>query len=460
MPERRLESGQARLDAILGGGLINPSVALIAGLPGSGKTVLAQQYAFANGTERLPAIYFSTVAEPLSKILYFGEALTFFDPGRVGRDVLFEDLSGELGDNGLNGMLSRISGRVARQPCSLLVIDSFRALRYREVGEREFEGFVHQLAGQLAATGTMALWLGEYRRDELEGCPEFAVADAAVLLATEASGQRDNRALRVLKLRGSGFRSGAHAYRIEGAGVRVFPRLSDVDAGAYELGERRATSGIAALDELVGDGYWPGSATLVIGPSGSGKTVMGLQFVYGGASLGEPGVFASMQENRVQLERMISGFGWGSGSRAAVLRCDSPNDIYIDQWYYDLLETIRAAGAHRLVIDSLGDLAAACPDEKRFREFVYALLNHCSRAGISVLLTHESAELYGHTRLSERGVSHLSDNVILLQYVRNETHVGRALTVLKTRASRHVPQPHEFDITKDGINIKAPLKAV
>jgi circadian clock protein KaiC len=52
------------------------------------------------------------------------------------------------------------------------------------------------------------------------------------------------------------------------------------------------------------------------------------------------------------------------------------------------------------VVDSLGDLAAACPDDKRFREFVYSLLSRCSRACVSALVTFESPELYGHTRLA------------------------------------------------------------
>jgi circadian clock protein KaiC len=132
--------------------------------------------------------------------------------------------------------------------CSALVIDSFRALRYQSRDEGEFEGFIHELARRLTATGTMALWLGEYSQDELASRPEFAIADAALVLATEENGQRESRALRVLKLRGSGFRSGAHAYRSGVDGVEVFPRLSDVDATRYELGRQRASSGIPALD--------------------------------------------------------------------------------------------------------------------------------------------------------------------------------------------------------------------
>ena len=51
---------------------------------------------------------------------------------------------------------------------------------------------------------------------------------------------------------------------------------------------------------------------LMVGLPGSGKTVIGLQFAFGGARLGEPAVFASLLENRVQLERTIRGLSWSS----------------------------------------------------------------------------------------------------------------------------------------------------
>ena len=59
---------------------------------------------------------------------------------------------------------------------------------------------------------------------------------------------------------------------------------------------------------MLGDGYWPGSATLCAGPSGIGKTLMGLHFIVEGAAHGEPGVIASLQENPSQLERVARSF--------------------------------------------------------------------------------------------------------------------------------------------------------
>ncbi|TMF30147.1 MAG: hypothetical protein E6I29_07040, partial [Chloroflexi bacterium] len=44
----RLASGNPRLDEILNGGLLKNSINLIVGVPGSGKTILSQQFAFHN----------------------------------------------------------------------------------------------------------------------------------------------------------------------------------------------------------------------------------------------------------------------------------------------------------------------------------------------------------------------------------------------------------------------------
>ena len=106
------------------------------------------------------------------------------------------------------------------------------------------------------------MWLGEYEEAEVGSLPEFAVADAIVDLAAERVGQREIRYLQVRKLRGSGFRSGRHAYRLSSSGIHVFPRLADIpDVTGYELSGMRASSGILALDELLEDGYWAGSST-------------------------------------------------------------------------------------------------------------------------------------------------------------------------------------------------------
>jgi circadian clock protein KaiC len=54
-------------------------------------------------------------------------------------------------------------------------------------------------------------------------------------------------------------------------------------------------------------------------------------------------------------------------------------------------------------------------------------------------MTQEVPDLFGVSRLSEYGISHLSDNVILLQFLRGDSHIKRALTILKARGSAHDP---------------------
>jgi circadian clock protein KaiC len=457
--DERTRGGDEGLDRILGGGLPINGINLIMGLPGSGKTILCQQLMFAGATEERPAVYLSTVSEPFEKILRYAQTLSFFDRNAIGRAVFYEDLGGVVsGEGGLDAVTARVVALIKERRPGMIAIDSFKALAAFADDARAFRRFLHELAAVLTAFPVTCFWIGEYSDDEVRTAPEFAVADGIISLAAERINERTLRLIQVTKLRGSDFRSGRHAYRLSEDGITVFPRLADpLRQDDYRLSTDRISSGIAPLDTMLAEGYAPGSSTLVAGPSGAGKTLMGLHFIFSGAANGEPGVIASLQENPIQLQKIARGFGWSLDDERVAVMYRSPNDVYIDEWVYELLDLIETTGATRVLIDSLSDLQYASPDAVRFREFIYSLVQRLSRAGISPLMTSEIPDLFHVGRLAEYGISHLSDNVILLQYVRAESRLLRTVTVVKSRASAHDPEIREFDITPAGIVLGDPI---
>ncbi|MFZ0377966.1 MAG: ATPase domain-containing protein, partial [Solirubrobacteraceae bacterium] len=397
------------------------------------------------------------VSEPLEKILRYGQSLHFFDAEAIGTSVFFEDLGPTLNDGGLDAVLPHLRVLITQRRPGMIAIDSFKALSAYAATPRAFRLFLHELAGDLTAVPTTTFWVGEYGRDEIATAPEFAVADGIISLTTRREAERAIRHLEVLKLRGTGFMSGEHAYRIAPDGLHVFPRLAEsVPVETYELQTERMSSGIPAIDQMLVDGYWPGASTMVAGPSGSGKTLMGLHFIFNGAAAGQPGIIATLQENTTQLDRIVKGFGWSLASESVELMYRSPVDLYLDEWVYDLIEVIERTRARRVFIDSLGDLRRAAVDELRFREYLYSLLQRCANQQISVMMSQEIPALFGISQISEDGISHISDNVLLLQFVPRDEQLRRAVTVLKTRATRHDPDVREFNITPEGIVLDEP----
>lgn len=223
----RFSSGDGHLDTILGGGLPRNAVNMIIGLPGSGKTILAEQYMFHNASARCPGLYLSTVSEPFEKILRYGQDLDFFDAEAVGTSVFFDDLGQALNDGGLDAVLVRLRELLIERRPGLIAIDSFKALAAYAPDAQIFRRFLHELAGTLSAFPATTFWVGEYEEHEVGTAPEFAVADGIISLTTRRQSERAIRHVEIRKLRGTGFMSGEHAYRIAADGLHVYPRLAE-----------------------------------------------------------------------------------------------------------------------------------------------------------------------------------------------------------------------------------------
>ncbi len=448
----RLPSGVRGLDQVVGSGFPADAINLILGLPGTGKTLLAQQLMFSNATVERPGLYVSTVSEPFEKIIRYGQRLSFFDAGAIGERVFFEDLGATLLEGGLHAVGERIRQWLDSYEPGVLVVDSFRPLSAFAESETDYRRFLHELAARLSVRPVTSVWLGEYSVADVASAPEFAVADAVLWLSSTRHEEREARQLQVLKLRGSGFLSGKHAYRLSADGVTVFPRLADPGRlSPYSFEQRSVSTGVQTLDLILGEGYQPGSTTLVVGPSGIGKTVLGLHFVAAASGRSETTVLATLEENPSQLARAAASFGWSLEDLQVRVLYRSIVDLYLDEWVYELLETIDSTRAVRVFIDGLASLRAVSPDPLRFIEYLYSLVQRCSRLGVTLMMSLESPELFGHTRLADGALSRVPDNVVLLNFVRSDRGYRRAMTYVKSRALAIPPRTWEYTIGANGI---------
>jgi circadian clock protein KaiC len=449
----RVTTGSAAFDQVLGGGIPLHSIVLLAGAPGSGKTILAEQFAFANGTTDRPALYLTTANEPLDKVVRFGQEFSFFDRSAVGTRVVYDSLAEVLTTHGLPAAIERIVTLLTSVRPGVLVIDSLRALEAYAADELEHRRFLSELAHRLAAMAITTLWVAEYQDDVLETV-EAAVADSIIVLRTVDAGQRSLRYVQVLKLRGGPFRSGEHAYRLSADGIEVFPRLADpMDAAPPLHRGKRIPLGGDGLTEMLSGGVWPGTSTLVIGPSGAGKTIVALEFLAQGARDGRHGVLATLQESQTQLMRARMDGTDGLLDESVVFHHRSPVDVYIDEWVGDVFEVVERHDAELLVIDSLSDLRMAAADDKRFEEYVYSLAQRCARAGITAVMTLESAPVFSLPALTGTTMSNLADNIILLGYQLTDGIVQHAVHVLKSRASAHDPAVRELTLEAGHVRV-------
>lgn len=457
----RMTTGIVHLDAILRGGIPRYSLVFIAGLPGTGKTVLSQQIAFANARAGRTCLYLTTFAEPPIKMLRYTQGFTFFDPELFGQRVIYGDLGQPAQAREPDGLLRHLDGLVRTHRPDLLVIDSFKALHDRIPEPFAFRSFTLDLAVRLAAWEVTTLLVGEYAEEDLRTEPEFATADGIIYLYGTEEATHQKRFLRIMKMRGTPFFAGEHFFVIRPAGLSVYPRMTPEVVGEYALSDERVGWAVEGLNEMLGGGVFGSSATLIGGATGTGKSLIALSFLVEGARRGEPGLLVSFEESPNQIIRNAAAFGWDLADLVARRLLEifhvAPSELNIDQHVFDIKVRAEQLGVRRLVIDSITAFEVAVPNLAKYQSHLWAITDYCKRSGIAILLTTELAGSANALQTSSRRISFVVDTIILLRYYEEGGVIIRTLAVLKMRGSGHDKAVRELRIEPPQIVVGGPV---
>ncbi|MEP6858686.1 MAG: ATPase domain-containing protein [Gemmatimonadales bacterium] len=465
---RSLPSGIPGFDAVLGGGLPEFSFNLIAGGPGAGKTILAHQIMFANATVDRPSLYFTVLGEPTLKMLRYQRQFSYFDPDLAGSAIQFVNLSAEVMDQDLGGVLERIVAETERVKPGIVVVDSFRTiggLSGSSPRDASFtmDGFIQRLALHLTTWEATSFLLGEYAEEEQRN-PVFTVADGIIWLSQATDRNSVVRKLQVIKTRGRAPMPGLHTFRITDDGLQVFPRIPEHKRIRHQQERKRLSTGILGLDDMIGGGVVAGDAVLLTGPAGSGKSTVATQFITEGLRKGETGVIAVFEEYPEDYlaradarDARIGSMIKGGKLELIYLR---PLDLSVDEALAAILEAVKRLGATRMVIDSLSgfEVALAPTFREDFRESLYRLVGTLTGTGVTVLMTAEVPEGFDDARFTSEKVSFITDEIIVQRYVEIEGELLRVMAIVKVRGSAHSHEFRLYDITANGVVVGDALK--
>jgi len=341
VPIPRFPSGVPGLDNILQGGLPRNACILVEGPPGSGKTTIALQFllqAVRNGESCLLATNAETPEQLHAIALSHGWSLdgiyiTDLADGspaeEQGEYTLFPEAEVEVDET-----LRHLFEEVERLKPTLLVLDTISSLRILAPTPAFHRRQLKRIRDHMAACGCTTIMLDEASMTEKDLRSQTLADGIIELKQVDCSYGADRRRLRVRKLRGCRYLSGAHDFAIVSGGLVVYPRLV---AQAYEptkLGPD-LQSGISAIDTLMGDGLPRGSCTLIIGPAGIGKSTISTLYAMEAAKNGEKSSVLLFDES---VETHIArGEGLGldiSGARdSGLIRLDhlDPAELSVGQ---------------------------------------------------------------------------------------------------------------------------------
>lgn len=460
-----VSTGVKGLDEVLCGGLPKDRLYLIDGDPGSGKTTLGMQFLM-DGNARGEKVLYVTLSETSKEVRSVAEThgwnLTGINMFELrseeqlqvdNQNTFFHPSEIELGET-TKAILDHIReikpSRVVFDSLSELRLLARDSLRYR----RQILALKQFFAGQ-----NMTVLLLDDRTSEEGDLDLHSVVHGVIRLeqlAPEYGG--DRRRLRVLKMRGVGFRGGFHDFVLRRGGLQIFTRLI---ANLFEtkIADKVMKSGVKELDDLLAGGLDRGSSTLFMGPAGSGKSTIAIQYAVQAAEGGERAAIFAFDEGKRSILKRSEGLGIPFEKHLAsgmiTHQQIDPAELSPGEFVSLVCDAVEK-GAKVVIIDSLNGYINAMPEERFLIIQMHELLSYLNQKGIVTLMVVAQHGIMG-TMNSPVDLSYLADTIILLRYFEAHGKIEKAVSVMKKRSGDHEKSIRRISFSEKGIEVGEPL---
>ena len=460
-------TGVPGLDDVVGGGLPRNCLYLIEGNPGVGKTTLAMQFLLEGARQGERCLYV-TLSETKLELEAVAAShgwdlsgISVIELSAIERAIggktpttLFHSAEVELAQ--LTKMLME---EITRGKPARVVLDSLSEVRMLAQSPLRYRREILRLKQQLAECGCTVLILDDRTSTGTDVQVHSIVHGALSLNAAPLKYGMFRRSLAVTKIRGAPFREGAHDYKIEKGGLRVFARLI---AAEHHTSFRKTTaaSGSAELDALFGGGLHYGTSNLIIGPAGSGKSTISAMYANAAAKRGERVNYYVFDETKATLCQRAADMqiDLAPHLKSGVLRIEQmdPAETSPGELAFRIQRAVEDDDVRIVILDSLNGYITAMPHEEFLHLHLHELLTYLNQQGVMTIMVLAQHGLVGATG-APIDVSYLADSVIITRFFEALGNIRKAISIIKKRSGPHEATVRELTMSAGGVHVGPPL---